>query len=473
MSYSIIAAVLLVLVALSSSTLYPNSKRNAIARFYSDFAQLYRPATLKPYLPKSDEESTSTELYQFLFTEKEYSQISEESLTMVYTDVIERSITYYSMPNFMVNGSRYFYRRDPKQTEAIEIELINPKDRIFREVRHPDRYFYLSSFENLEYLKQMPLMPYYEVTFICKPLVSKNTENQTPLLSYIDKNLQWTPRYILDLPMFGTGKKSEMYAYADIRNNGEESIVIKEAELTAGDIKLTERPVQYYRSSVSSSSSFTRPLGEQATGTYVYQLATPSSIFLAPHSMKSITFFEANITVKPFLYYSSVFSPVNSDGKLTKAYNITSHNDYIPNGRLTLREQGRFMGEINLPDITMNETYTMKFGYDADVSYRRQVKIIQGDENADKMTYHVEYLFENYKSSRDVYLYFTESFSSIKNFEIKNISTLNDNENLPALVSYGTDLRGYMLIPRQRGQKMISYNVIVYKLKQTITIREQ
>jgi hypothetical protein len=471
MSYSIIAAVLLAIVALSSSsTLYPNSERNVIARFYSDFAQLYRPATLKSYSSKSDDEFSSIERYEFLFTEKEYSQISEESLTMLYTDVIERTITYYPTPNFIVNGSRYFYRRDPKENEAIEIELVNSKDRIFREVRQPDRYFYLSSVDDLQYSKHIPIMPYYEIIFICNSSFSKTIQKQTPLLSYIDKSLQWTPRYILDLPIFGISKQPEMYAYADIRNNGEQSIIIKEAELTAGDIKLTERPVQYLRSGLKS---FTHPLGEQATGTYVYQLEIPSSISLAPHSIKSMKFFQANITVESFLCYSSIFSTINSDGKLMKAYNITSHNDYIPNGRLILQEQGRFMGEINLPDITMGETYTMKFGYDADISYRREIRIIEGDENTDKITYHVKYLFENYKSSRDVHLYFTESFSSIKYFQIKNISTSNDKKNLPDLISYGTDLRGYMIIPRQRGEKIISYNLIVYKLKETITIREQ
>jgi len=484
MSYSIIAALLLTVVALSSSTLHPNTERNVLARFYSEFTELYRSVTLKPDTSKSEQES-SIEQYQFLFTEKEYLQISEESLTMLYTDVIERTIVYHPMPNFETIGSRYFYRRDPKENEAVEIELVDANDYLFREVRRPNRYFYLPSLSGLEYSTQRPVMPYYEVTFVCNSSLPKDPETQAPLLSYVDKSIRWSPRYLLDLPMFGTGVQSEMSAYADIRNYGEQSLVIKGAELTAGDVKLIQRPIEFLRtgsygpniatvgSPYTSITTFPHPLGEQASGTYVYQLEMPTSISLLPYSMKSIKFFESNVTVESFLYYSSVFSTVNSNGKLFKAYNITSLKTYIPNGRLTLREQGRFMGEINLPDLTAGETHTMTFGYDADVIYRRQVDIVDGNEHTDSVTYHVEYVFENYKSSRDVRLYFVESFSAFKYFQVKNISTSNGNKQLPDLVVYGTDLRGFMTIPCQHGQKVISYNVVMYRVKPRRTAFEQ
>jgi len=72
------------------------------------------------------------------------------------------------------------------------------------------------------------------VTFICNTSFPINTQTQLPLLSYIDKNFQYTPRYVLDLPLMDTNRQSELYAYADIRNNGEQTIVIKGAELIAG-----------------------------------------------------------------------------------------------------------------------------------------------------------------------------------------------------------------------------------------------
>jgi len=234
MSYSIITTILLATIALSSSVSFLNNEPNVLARFYSDFAQLYRSAIVKSYI----DQGQTTELYQFFFTEREYLHISEKSLTMLNTHVIERTIIYHPMPNFEIVGSRYFYRRDPKQNFSVEIELINSEDRLFREVQQPNRYFYLLSFDNLEYSNQIPVMPYYEVTFICNTTFPTNTQTQLPLLSYIDKSFQYTPRYVLDLPLMGTNKQSDMYAYADIFNNGDQSIVIKGAELIAGKIFL-------------------------------------------------------------------------------------------------------------------------------------------------------------------------------------------------------------------------------------------
>ena len=222
------AVIFLAAIALSSARAPVfDRERNVLVRFYSDFAQLYRAANLKSYV----DEDRTIEQYQFYFPEREYARIAEESLTMLYTNVVDRTVTFHSMPNFVVNGSRYFYRRDLKQESPVEIELVNPEDRLFREVNQPDRYFYLPSFADLEYSSQIPVLPYYEVTFICN---TSSSQKQSPLLSYIDRSLQYTPRYLLDLPPVMNNKPMEMRAYADIRNSGEGSIVIKGAELVAG-----------------------------------------------------------------------------------------------------------------------------------------------------------------------------------------------------------------------------------------------
>lgn len=231
MSYSMLAAILLATIALSSAGIGSTDERNVLVRFYSNFAQLYRPALSKSYV----DQGKTLESYRFFFTEKEYSQITEESLTMLNTNVLERTITFHPTPNFEKVGTRYFYRRDPKQ-EAIEIELVNSIDRLFREVRNSNRYFYLTSFENIEYKSENVLVPYYDVLFICNTSSSYDTEKQAPVLSYFDKNLLYSPRYLLDLPLFGSTQRTQMHAFADIRNNGEQEIVVKGAELIAGKI---------------------------------------------------------------------------------------------------------------------------------------------------------------------------------------------------------------------------------------------
>jgi len=286
--------------------------------------------------------------------------------------------------------------------------------------------------------------------------------------------------------MFGTNKKPEMIAYADIENNGEKSIIIQRAELNAGDVKLTDKTTTFVRVEQAYGSAFTtsgyssmtaarfvESLGEQASGTFVYQLNTPSALTLSPRSTTSINFFEPHVSVDAFLCYSAPFSTFNTKGKLAKAYNVTSLDSYVPSGRLMLREQGRFMGELTLPNLAVGETYKMLFGYDAEVFYRRQVNIVKGDEDSETIVYGIQIMFENHKLSRDILVDFTESFQHYKYFEVNNISTGMGSDKLVDLVLYGTDLQGRMMLKRQGGQKLIKFEVTIYKDKPTATMRQQ
>jgi hypothetical protein len=211
---------------------------------------------------------------------------------------------------------------------------------------------------------------------------------------------------------------------------------------------------------------------EKAVDTHVYQLPLSSSILLPPRSQKSVKFMETDVKVTSFVHYRSDFSTGNSTGKLFNAYNITCLNNFLPTGRLLLREHGRFIGQMNLPDLTLGETYTMVFGFDANVVYRRQVILVDGDDDSDSVTYNVTYTFENYKPSYDIRLYFVESFNYLDNFEISNISTSMDDKHLPDLVIDGTVLRGYVTIPRQRRERMISYQIITRKAKPETTTED-
>jgi len=287
---------------------------------------------------------------------------------------------------------------------------------------------------------------------------------------------------MLDLPMFGKGMKPEMFAYADIDNNGDQSMSFKAAELIAGDIRLIEEPMLVVSNGMfsaimdadimradevdpmaSSTIFYADQMGEQASGAYVFQMRIPSSVVLPPHSSVSVPFFQPTVMVEPFFGYLSLFSPMNSKGKLFKAYNISSLETFLPAGRLMLHEQGRFIGELDMPGVAAGEVYAMHFGQDADVVYRRHVKILQGNADSDTVTYGVEINFENLKPSRDIFVDCMESFEEYNYFEVTQISMSKDN--MPDLVLYGTELRAKFPLQQQGGRKMISYNVTVHKTK--------
>jgi hypothetical protein len=232
MSSSIVVAAVLLTVAVLSSTSSVDFdvSKNVLARFYPKFAHFYRLAT-----PKFDDDfrmnvDTSYEYYQFVFNATEYMRIVEESLTMLNTDIVERTIVYHPTPSFEIQGSRFFYRRDAQQRHAIEIELVDGERGIFREYQHPNRFFYISSYNLIEFVDELPLSPYYEVTFKCH----RSYSEQLPVLSYIDQSIQWSQRYVLDVPEFGVNTNLSMSALADVRNNGAETIVVKAAQLNTG-----------------------------------------------------------------------------------------------------------------------------------------------------------------------------------------------------------------------------------------------
>lgn len=245
-----------------------------------------------------------------------------------------------------------------------------------------------------------------------------------------------------------------------------------------GDITLAPKPSELLRTNfyaspimLSSSGSYqtetvqARPLGELASGTYVYQLTIPSAIIIPSRSIKSVEFLPLNVTIKSFAYYSSVFSPINSRGKLLNAFNLTSLNIFIPNGRLILREQGRFTGQIDLPNLSYKETHTMTFGFDADVSYRRHVRLLEGNETSEMVKYDVEYTFSSAKLTRDIQIYFTESFNTFKYFQVSEVTTGNDNQAYPDIDLYGTDLRGPIYLTTKNHIQSFRFKLFLFRSK--------
>ncbi|CAF1239539.1 unnamed protein product [Adineta steineri] len=438
----VIIVVLLATISLplSSADSSLNDEDSVAIRFYANFTQIVRPITkLNPSKYILDQ-SFTYECYRFNLTETEYSQISIDSLTVLDPNVTERIITYHSMPNFEQTGSRYFYRRDPKSNETIEIELLNPKDRLFREVHQPNRYFYLKSFDDLEY-STMPVMPYYNIKFYCNISIPLNS-SFAPFLSYNDSSFQWTPRYTLDVLPTGSNRQIEIHAFADIRNNE--------------DIKLYKKSFEFSRNETSYSANI--------SGIYLIEPNFPSSSILAPYSTQSIPFLQDDIIVNSFNYYSGDFLPVNSTGKLLNAFNITSNTSFIPNGRILINKGGKFIAQTSLPNIAIGEIYTSVYGYNTEVSYRRKVTIVEGDEDSSSTTYYVEYIFKN-SAEDDARIYFIDSFHSLKYFQIKNISSSGLNGDIPDFVIHDINLRGYFIVPSSIGQKTISYSVVVYKTK--------
>jgi hypothetical protein len=234
MSRLSLVLLLLSLISVFSVDQYQDDVQSVLTRFYRDFGHVYRSANDN----QLESNNASIQYYRFVFTREEYAEISEESLTLLHADVLERTINFHPMPNFQVAGARYLYRFDARQSVATEIELVNVEDRLFREVKYPARYFYVHNDNLLQYIDGIPVLPFYEVLFKCNSSFERPEGIDAPVFSYIDRRLSWKARYIVEVPSLDSEEAPSLFAYADMRNPGDFKLLVKVAELVSGTLLL-------------------------------------------------------------------------------------------------------------------------------------------------------------------------------------------------------------------------------------------
>lgn len=432
------------LIAVCSAKLqFASDDPDALARIYSNYTQLYRPAKLK--VPSSE----NLEYYRFYFTENEFKNIDLKSLLLLNTNVIERIVTYHPYPSVERVGTRYLYQPSPQFDSTIEIELVDSESKLFRKVEQPNQYFYLKSFDNLIYLNDTPIQPCYEISY----LTNRTETTKVPLLSYIDRSISYTPRYFLNLPSLNNDEQAEFFAYADIVNNEAYPIVFKSVELIVKESTTDQDSFDYLRDNLSKYiENSTEDDIDTVDSTYVYRLTLPVPIAIPPKSITSVQFTEANISAIPYLTSITIFSPMNITGNLVKTYNLTSMNSYIPSGEMFYHEQARFVDQLTLPELAQNETYILSTDADLDVNYDRQVRLVPSNRtNDESLTYDVDFTFKNTKQF-DVPVAFSESFYVFKNYQIENIS--------PKLTIVNYSIEGKFVVPK-RDEITVSYRVTI------------
>ncbi|CAF0838444.1 unnamed protein product [Didymodactylos carnosus] len=425
-------------------------------RFYDDFGEVFRN------IPDEN---------RLTFNSREWSLINGDSISILNVENLERDFVYHTFPNFDVEGTRYLYRRHIKQDEPVEIELVRAADRLFRYVSQPTRYFYLPSFDNalLEYLEHPPRAPFYEVKFTYNQTLNKYELSHdanlqllfktSPILTYIDKSFSWAPRYTLDMYSFDNGR---FMAWANLVNNGEKNVRMERAELNAGDIKLLNRVSVDSSRSGMMAMAFASPIKSdpivvqesgELYGTYVYNINQP--IQLEPKCTVSVPFIKPQVQIKRFALYSTSFTTVNSKDKLCKCYRLKS-DKFIPKGVLSIREQGRIVGEVAVPDISAGEEYDVELGKDADIGFYRQISIESASK--EQTVYKVEVTLEN-KKSHDIFVKFQEKLFG--KYSVDKISTTLLQQALNTdLILKGNELTGKFLLD-QNTKKVIRFEVTI------------
>ncbi|CAF1639093.1 unnamed protein product, partial [Didymodactylos carnosus] len=268
--------------------------------------------------------------------------------------------------------------------------MIDEKRNLVQDLTLNSRYYTVTN-DRIEYGK-MPPTDKYIVSFTYVSL--NNTDGQF-YISYLRSNLNWKTRY--NLMLYNDGEKQQktvLIGYADIRNNGVDSVVIESAELFGGDVNIRlNSPQQQYSTeynrnpaasltvNLAAASTFAPSISsaEELAGVYVFNIDKPFTIESKTNYV--LPMLQPIVQVERYASISKAFDKFNTRtrGKAQRSYRLRS-NQFLAKGSVILRESDRLVGESTWPDIAANDSYEFSIGTDPDIVYKENVTLLSTDK---------------------------------------------------------------------------------------------
>ncbi|GAA5531741.1 DUF4139 domain-containing protein [Deinococcus aluminii] len=294
-----------------------------------------------------------------------------------------------------LEGKTVYVKRDDGTAEPVT--LIRARDLLVRDAQ--GRYRTVR-FEDLIFDVLPPPNPQAPTQTLTFTLPQPGTGT----LTYLTRAVTWAPRYTLKASTGG----AQLSALADIRNMSDLAYDVKGTELYAGDVDVQGGPppapmvMESRATAGNASADFAAPkinsLGE-LRGLYRYALSTPFA--LPAGSTVTLPFLTPKLTLfERYAGLNTYFTPQNTDGTLSRFYRLKA-DQRLPGGSLTVREEGRIVGQTNISETPKGEEIEFSLGNDPDVRYTRTVQTVGSEKNAQgnvvKTTYKVTYTFESSK----------------------------------------------------------------------------
>lgn len=292
-----------------------------------------------------------------------------------------------------LEGKRVYLLRDGK---TQPVTLVRARDLLVKDAQN--RYF-TARYEELQFdvaPPNNPLSPSQTLTYTLQKAGSGT-------LSYLTRSVSWAPRYTLKA---GSGG-AQLSALADIRNSTDLPYDVKTTELYAGDVNVQGNQ-QFARGGVATEAMADMAAPAPAPkiesqgelrGLYRYALSTP--FVLPANAVVTLTFLTPKLnSFERYVGLNTFFSTEPQDGTLSRFYRFKA-DERLPAGPITVREDGRIVGQTNISETRQGGTVEFSLGEDPDVAYTRtvqttaQVKDTRG--NVVRTTYKVTYAFESSK----------------------------------------------------------------------------
>lgn len=275
------------------------------------------------------------------------------------------------------------------------VTLIRARDLLIKDAQ--GRYRNVS-YSDLSFSDLPPLNPQSPTQTLTYTVPS----GATGTLSYLTRAVTWSPRFTLKASNAG----AQLSALADIRNGTELPYNVQNTELYAGDVEVQEgqpvpMPAPMMRAE-AASADFAAPkintVGE-VRGLTRYDLSAPFT--LPASSMVTLPFLTPKLTsFERYAGLNTYFTPQLSKGTMNRFYRFKA-DQRLPSGSLTVREDGRIVGQTTIPETGKGADVEFSLGNDPDVRYTRTVETQNQQKdskgNVTRTTYRVTYAFESSK----------------------------------------------------------------------------
>ncbi|GHF31039.1 hypothetical protein HNQ07_000641 [Deinococcus metalli] len=289
------------------------------------------------------------------------------------------------------------YLRRGDTTEPVT--LVRARDLLVKDAQ--GRYFNVR-FEELQFSAPPPLNPQSPSQTLTYTLPKAGSGT----LTYLTRAVTWAPRYTLKASDAG----AQLGALADLRNTTELAYDVKATELYAGDVTVQANPQAEAANFAADSAVMRAVPAPSAPATKIqsqgelrgltrYDLTTPFT--LPANSVITLPFLTPKLTkFERYVGLTTYFNPGPQEGTLNRSYRLEA-DQRLPAGPLTVREDGRLVGQAQLPDTREGGTIDFTLGDDPDVEYTRSVQLVRQDKdtkgNVTRSTYKVTYAFESSK----------------------------------------------------------------------------
>ncbi len=215
-------------------------------------------------------------------------------------------------------------------------------------------------------------------------------------LTYLTRGLGWTPRYSLQIK----AEAAQLTAWADVRNTSSLTYNAPEATLLAGQVEIVAddqgfaRPQAAFATGAARAESDSVQATGELAGLQAFKYAKP--IVLLPKTTTSLPFVNTKATLERTLVYNGGFNPnPRSLIPLMRVYSIKTDSD-LPGGVVTVREDGRVVGQAQIGDNPKAEKAELNLGADFDLRLTRSVQTLERTQKSAK--YKVSFSLQNTKT---------------------------------------------------------------------------